>query len=56
MTPKLVFVSSCCSEDSGNFFVKAGVPHVVAVKKGQSVSGEFLLLRLRLLLLLMWLL
>ena len=39
---KLVFISSCCSEDSGNAFVEAGVPHVVAVNKGQSVHGEMI--------------
>lgn len=36
---KLVFLSSCCSERSGDAFVEAGVPHVVAVRKGQSVTG-----------------
>ena len=30
---KLVFISSSCSENSGNAFVEAG-------KKGQSVHGE----------------
>ncbi|CAM9461294.1 unnamed protein product [Ectocarpus sp. 13 AM-2016] len=29
---QLVFISSCSSEASGNVFVAAGVPHVVAVK------------------------
>lgn len=37
---KLVFITACCSEESGNAFVEVGVPHVVAVKKGQSISGE----------------
>eukprot|EP00752_Nemacystus_decipiens_P002487 g2338.t2 len=37
---RLVFVGSCCSENSGNAFVEAGVPHVVAVRKGQSVSDR----------------
>lgn len=37
---KLVFISSCCSEWSGQAFVDAGVPHVVAVKAGDDVEGE----------------
>eukprot|EP00903_Cladosiphon_okamuranus_P015149 g14007.t2 len=37
---KLVFISSCCSEDSGKAFVAAGVPHVVAVKNGQSIQDQ----------------
>lgn len=37
---KLVFISSCSSELTGNAFVEAGVPHVVAVKREESVTGE----------------
>lgn len=37
---RLVFISSCSSELSGNAFVEAGVPHVVAIKQRQGVSGE----------------
>lgn len=36
----LVFISSCSSELSGLAFVEAGVPHVVAVKREESVTGE----------------
>ena len=38
---KLVIISSCSSERSGDAFVEAGVPHVVAVRNKQSVSGEY---------------
>ncbi len=37
---KLVFIGSCSSELTGKAFVDAGVPHVVAVKHRQSVSGR----------------
>ncbi|CAN0443908.1 unnamed protein product [Ectocarpus sp. 12 AP-2014] len=36
---QLVFISSCSSEASGNAFVAAGVPHVVAVKHNAEVKG-----------------
>lgn len=36
----LVFISSCSSEFIGKAFVEAGVPHVVAVKREQNVTGE----------------
>ncbi|CBJ30255.1 SH2 domain containing protein [Ectocarpus siliculosus] len=35
---QLVFISSCSSEASGNVFVAAGVPHVVAVKHNAGVT------------------
>ncbi|CAM9759163.1 unnamed protein product [Ectocarpus sp. 6 AP-2014] len=37
---ELVFISSCSSEASGNAFVDAGVPHVVAVKREESVTDQ----------------
>ncbi|CAM9490302.1 unnamed protein product, partial [Choristocarpus tenellus] len=37
---QLVFVSSCNSEDSGQAFVGAGVPHVVAVKFHERVTDQ----------------
>ncbi|CAM9741858.1 unnamed protein product, partial [Ectocarpus sp. 12 AP-2014] len=37
---QLVFISSCSSEASGNVFVAAGVPHVVAVKHNAGVTDE----------------
>ncbi|CAM9674291.1 unnamed protein product [Ectocarpus sp. 4 AP-2014] len=37
---ELVFISSCSSEASGNAFVEAGVPHVVAVKREESVTDQ----------------
>ncbi|CAN0481006.1 unnamed protein product [Laminaria digitata] len=37
---KLVVISSCSSESCGNAFVKAGVPHVVAIRAGESVTGK----------------
>lgn len=40
---ELVFISSCSSEMSGKAFVEAGVPHVVAVKREESVTGELML-------------
>lgn len=40
MSTELVFISSCSSELSGNAFVEAGVPHVVAVKVQERVTGE----------------
>ena len=41
---ELVFISSCSSEMSGKAFVEAGVPHVVAVKREESVTGVFIML------------
>lgn len=41
---ELVFISSCSSEMSGKAFVEAGVPHVVAVKREESVTGEWVVL------------
>lgn len=41
---ELVFISSCSSEMSGKAFVEAGVPHVVAVKREESVTGVFTML------------
>jgi len=35
---KLVFVSACFSEDIGEVFVQAGVPHVVAVRREAKVA------------------
>ncbi|CAB1107063.1 unnamed protein product [Ectocarpus sp. CCAP 1310/34] len=35
---QLVFIGSCSSEVSGNVFVAAGVPHVVAVKHNSGVT------------------
>lgn len=40
VTTELVFISSCSSEKSGHAFVEAGVPHVVAVKVQERVTGE----------------
>ena len=40
VSTELVFISSCSSELSGNAFVEAGVPHVVAVKVQERVTGE----------------
>ncbi|CAN0116084.1 unnamed protein product [Ectocarpus sp. 8 AP-2014] len=37
---QLVFISSCSSETSGNVFVAAGVPHVVAVRHNAGVTDE----------------
>lgn len=37
---QLAFISSCSSELSGNAFVEAGVPHVVAVKVKEAVAGK----------------
>ncbi|CAN0154905.1 unnamed protein product [Hapterophycus canaliculatus] len=37
---KLVVINSCCSELSGNAFVEAGVPHVVAVKQGEGITDQ----------------
>ncbi|CAM9719867.1 unnamed protein product [Scytosiphon promiscuus] len=37
---ELVFISSCSSELTGNAFVEAGVPHVVAVKREESVTDQ----------------
>lgn len=40
VSTELVFISSCSSEMSGKAFVAAGVPHVVAVKVQERVTGE----------------
>lgn len=37
---QLAFISSCSSESTGNAFVEAGVPHVVAVKVKEAVTGK----------------
>jgi hypothetical protein len=37
---RLVFVSACYSENTGNVFVNAGIPHVVAVKNANRVSNQ----------------
>lgn len=37
---QLAFISSCKSELTGNAFVEAGVPHVVAVKAEEAVAGK----------------
>lgn len=42
---QLAFISSCSSELSGNAFVEAGVPHVVAVKVKEAVAGKISMLR-----------
>lgn len=39
---EIVFISSCASERSGQAFVEAGVPHVVAVKVEERITGESL--------------
>ncbi|CAN0111036.1 unnamed protein product, partial [Ectocarpus sp. 4 AP-2014] len=40
MKTQLVFISSCSSEASGQVFVAAGVPHVVAVKHNAGVTDD----------------
>lgn len=35
---QFVFVSACESEESGNAFVQAGVPHVVAIRSGSQLA------------------
>jgi len=37
---KFVFVSACHSENVGNMFVEAGVPHVISIKSAEQVDDQ----------------
>lgn len=37
--PELVVLGACDSEECGQALVKAGVPHVVAIRSSHNVSG-----------------
>lgn len=39
VSTELVYISSCSSERSGKAFEEAGVPHVVAVKMQENITG-----------------